>query len=119
MKIVYISRTGNVQSFIDKTGLTDVLELSNGNEKVDEKFVLVTFTEGYGEIPEEVDNFLSSNAHNLVGVAASGDKSYGEAYCQAADVVADTYGVPILAKFEFDGEQEDVEQFLNELEKIS
>lgn len=118
MKIVYISRTGNVQAFIDKTGLTDTLEIETGNEVVGEDFVLVTFTDGYGELPEEVDQFLQNNANFLRGVAASGDMSFGDAYCLAADLVQESYGVPILGKFEFDGSQEDVENFLNELEKL-
>lgn len=118
MKIVYASRTGNVQSFIDKTGLEDTLIIDNGNEKVNENYVLVTFTDGYGELPEEVATFLENNNEFLVGVAASGDLSYGDAYCLAADVVSDTYGVPTLAKFEFDGTNEDVETFINALSKL-
>ncbi len=46
-------------------------------------------------MPAEVEDFLASNYDRLRGVAASGDKSYGEAYCLAADVIADMYGVPI------------------------
>ena len=118
MKIVYASRTGNVQSFIDKLGHDDVFEIENGNEKVNDKFVLVTFTDGYGELPEEVESFLAENSENLVAVAASGDKSYDEAYCLAADVVADTYGVPIIGKFEFEGTNEDVADFLDKFSKL-
>lgn len=118
MKLVYMSRTGNVQSFVEKTGIADTFEIENGNEKVNEKFVLVTFTDGYGDLPEEVATFLSNNAEHLVAVAASGDMSYDEAYCLAADVVADTYGVPIIGKFEFDGTDEDVSNFLNEFSKF-
>lgn len=116
MKIVYASRTGNVQSFIDKLGIDDVMQIENGTETVDEKYVLVTFTDGYGEVPEEVMDFLQSNADKLVAVAASGDTGYGEAYCLAADVISEMYGVPVLLKFEFDGSQEDVSMFL---EKVS
>jgi len=118
MKLVYMSRTGNVQSFVDKTGISDTLEIVNGNEKVNEKFVLVTFTDGYGDLPAEVEEFLTNNSEHLVAVAASGDKSYDEAYCKAADVVADTYGVPIIGKFEFDGTDEDVSNFLDEFSKL-
>lgn len=118
MKVVYASRTGNVQAFIDKTGLTDTLQIENGNETVNDKYVLLTYTDGYGELPEEVDTFLQNNSNTLVAVAASGDLSFGDAYCLAADVVSDTYGVPTIAKFEFDGSQEDVENFLEELKKF-
>lgn len=118
MKLVYMSRTGNVQSFVDKTGIQDTFEIENGDEVVDEDFVLVTFTDGYGDLPGEVETFLSNNADHIVAVAASGDLSYDEAYCLAADVVADTYGVPIIGKFEFDGTDEDVAKFLNEFSKF-
>lgn len=118
MKVVYASRTGNVQSFIDKTGLEDTLLIENGKEKVQENFVLVTYTDGYGELPEEVATFLENNNDKLVGVAASGDSGYGEAFCLAADVVSDTYGVPILHKFENDGTNDDVETFLKALAQL-
>lgn len=118
MKIVYASRTGNVQNFVDKTGLEDTMLIENGKEKVKENFVLITYTDGYGELPEEVATFLENNNEFLVGVAASGDTGYGDAFCLAADVVSDTYGVPILAKFEFDGTDEDVETFVNALSKL-
>lgn len=118
MLIVYASRTGNVENFINKTGLTNTLHLETGNETVTEPFVLVSYTDGYGELPEEVEAFLSSHAHLLAGVAASGDQSYGDAYCLIADTIADMYGVPILGKFEFDGSDEDVTHFLEELEKL-
>ena len=118
MKIVYASRTGNVQSFIDKLGMTDVLQIESGTESVDDKFVLVTFTDGYGEVPEEVMDFLQSNADKLVAVAASGDTGYGEAYCLAADVISEMYDVPVLLKFEFDGSQEDVSTFLEGVSKL-
>lgn len=118
MKIVYASRTGNVQSFIDKLGADDVLKIETGTESVDEKFILVTYTDGYGDVPEEVLDFLQSNADKLAAVAASGDLSYDDAYCLAADVISDMYGVPVLLKFEFDGSQEDVQKFLEAISKM-
>jgi protein involved in ribonucleotide reduction len=118
MKIVYASRTGNVSTFVDKLGESNVMEIQTGNETVNEKFVLVTYTDGYGEVPQEVDTFLANNNAYLVGVAASGDQSYGDAYCLAADVVSEMYAVPVLAKFEFDGTMEDVTNFLEALNKL-
>ncbi|MDD4212125.1 MAG: class Ib ribonucleoside-diphosphate reductase assembly flavoprotein NrdI [Bacilli bacterium] len=115
MKIVYASRTGNVAAFVKKLGIGNILELKIGKEKVNEKFVLVTFTDGYGELPEEVNDFLENNNDYLAGVAASGDKSYGEAYALAADLISNTYGVPIILKFEFDGTDADVEAFKDAL----
>jgi protein involved in ribonucleotide reduction len=118
MKIAYASRTGNVESFIGKLGVKDVQKIENGREKVKEPFVLITYTDGYGEVPSEVQDFLDVNGDKLKGVAASGDTSYGDAFCGSADEIADTYGVPVLHKFEFDGNEEDVETFLNNLNRL-
>ncbi|HPT89597.1 MAG: class Ib ribonucleoside-diphosphate reductase assembly flavoprotein NrdI [Acholeplasmataceae bacterium] len=118
MKVVYATRTGNVEMFVNKLGLSDVMQIKDGTEKVNEEFVLVTYTDGYGELPAEVEEFLSNNAHNLRGVAASGDYGYGDAFAMAADVISEMYNVPILAKFEFDGTDEDVQKFLAELAKL-
>lgn len=118
MKIVYASRTGNVQEFINKLGVKDTLRIENGTEIVNEPFVLVTYTDGYGEVPEEVLDFLQSNGDKIVAVAASGDTGYGEAYCQAADVISEMYNAKIIAKFEFDGSQDDVQLFLDEISKL-
>jgi len=118
MKIIYASRTGNVEMFINKLGINDTLQIETGQEIVVEDYVIVTYTDGYGEVPEEVEEFLANNPNFLRGVAASGDHDYGEAYCLAADVIADTYGVPILGKFEFDGTDGDVTAFLEELSKL-
>src|SRR5690554_593547 len=118
MKVVYDSRTCNVEAYINKLGLDDIMKIEDGTEKINEDFVIVTYTDGYGDLSTEVEDFLSDNAGNLRGVAASGDQSYGEAYCAAADVIADTYGVPILGKFEFDGTDEDVANFLQALSKL-
>ena len=118
MKIVYASRTGNVSQFVQKLGFSNILEIKTGKEKVTEKFVLITYTDGYGDLPEEVDQFLQNNNDYLAGVAASGDQSYGEAYALAADVVSNIYGVPAILKFEFDGTKEDVEAFLDALKDL-
>lgn len=53
--------------------------------------------------------FLMANGQNLKGVIVSGDTSYGEAYCQAGDKIADEYGVECLYKVENAGEAADIE----------
>ena len=44
MKIVYASRTGNVQKLIDRLGV-DAVKITNGTEKVDGDYVLITYTD--------------------------------------------------------------------------
>ena len=56
MKVVYFSFSGNVRRFIKKTELTNVMEItqSNCSEKIEEPFILVTGTIGFGEVPQPV-----------------------------------------------------------------
>ena len=108
MKYVYASRTGNVQSIVSELGL-DALCIQSGDEVMEEPFILFTYTDGYGDIPMEVESFLMANGQNPKGVIVSGDTSYGEAYCQAGDKIADEYGVECLYKVENAGEAADIE----------
>jgi protein involved in ribonucleotide reduction len=50
-----------------------------------------------------------ANSQNLTGVVVSGSMDYGEAFCKAGDVIAETYDVPVLYKVENDGTDQDVE----------
>ena len=58
MKVVYASRTGNVESIISKLGIDDALKIEDGSETIDEDYVLFTYTDGFGDVPYEVDEFL-------------------------------------------------------------
>ena len=73
MKVVFASRTGNVQSIVDRLSV-DALEISSGDEAVSEPFLLITYTDGYGDVPMEVESFLNSNGDHLKGVIVSGDQ---------------------------------------------
>lgn len=109
MKVVYASRTGNVESIISKLGIEDALKVEDGSEIVEEDYILFTYTDGFGDVPYEVDEFLQSQSEHLKGVVVSGDTGYGEAYCKAGDVIAEQYNVPCLYKVENDGSDEDIE----------
>lgn len=109
MKIVYASRTGNVESIIHKLAFNQTQQIRFGDENIDEDFILFTYTDGYGDVPEEVDTFLNQHSQYLKGVIVSGNTGYGETYCKAGDVISKTYQVPCLYKFEDDGTDTDVE----------
>lgn len=81
MKFVYASRTGNVESIVERLGLSDPLKIETGSESCDQDFILFTYTDGYGDVPAEVEDFLNDNGSLLKGVIVSGDLGYGEAYC--------------------------------------
>ena len=110
MKIVYASRTGNVQSLIEKLGIADAVKIGDGVDTISEDYIIFTYTDGYGEVPFEVEEFLQANSANLKGVVVSGSTSFGEAFCGAGDVIASEYNVPCLYKVEESGSDEDVEK---------
>ena len=68
-----------------------------------------SYTDGYGDVPAEVENFLMANGTLIQGVVCSGDTNYGDAYCQAADKISEDYGCEILYKVENSGTPEDIE----------
>lgn len=107
MKIVYASRTGNVESIINALNIEDTLKIEMGNESTEEEYILFTYTDGYGDVPSEVDDFMASST-KIKAVIASGDTGYGEAFCGSGDKIAQQYNVPCLYKVENDGTEEDI-----------
>lgn len=104
MKLVYASRTGNVQKLIDRISAADTLKIASGEESVNEDYVLVIYTDGEGIIPPIVKTFLDANHESCKGVAVSGNSErHPDTFCLAADKIEKQYGLPILAKFEKDG----------------
>ena len=109
MRIYYASMTGNVRRFVGKLGVvaTDIKAERNPTEP----FVLVTYTFGFGEIPAEVDAWLTHSHTLLRGVAVSGNRNWGDNYGAAGELISKRYNVPLLHKFELAGTDEDVRIF--------
>ncbi|MBB6674934.1 class Ib ribonucleoside-diphosphate reductase assembly flavoprotein NrdI [Cohnella nanjingensis] len=117
MVIAYDSKTGNVRRFIRKLNLPAV-QIDDAIT-MDEPFVIVTYTTGFGQVPEKVSSFLERNHRNLVGVSASGNRNWGEGFARSADTIAQQYGVPVIHKFELSGTQRDVDQFMREVSAVA
>jgi len=117
MNYAYASRTGNVQSIIDALGLTGTF-IQTGDETIEGDYILFTYTDGFGDIPFEVDAFLGNNAAGLKGVVVSGSHAYDPAFCGAGDKIAEQYGVPVLYKVEDGGTSEDLDNIKAELAKF-
>lgn len=113
MKVVYFSFTGNVRRFIQRTELEDTLEITQANctDRIDEPYILVTGTIGFGEVPEPVQSFLNQNSEHLEAVAASGNRNWGQNFAKAGITISEDYQVPLLMKFEVQGTNRDVEEF--------
>ncbi len=108
MKIAYMTLTGNVRDFVSKLTAEEVVEIKTGDETIDGDFVLITHSPDGGEIPYEVEDFLDEHKDQIKGVAASGDRAYGDDYTLVAETISEQYGVPIVHRFEFAGKEEDV-----------
>ncbi len=119
-KVLYFSRTGNLELFAEKLrklGHTNVEPITEGMI-VDEPFVLVVSTIYFGEVPIEYKRFLRDNPKGLIGVSGSGNRNWGRNFAIAADIVAEKFRVPIISKFELSGNKHDVEHFVKEVERI-
>ena len=104
MKLVYASRTGNVQKLVDRLGI-EALKIADGTEKAEGDYVLVTYTDGKGDIPAIVEKFIEANKDGLKAAAVSGNSErHPDTFTGAADKIAARYGVKILARFEKEGD---------------
>jgi protein involved in ribonucleotide reduction len=117
MMILYETMTGNVKRFLAKTGL-DHQPISSVDQ-VNEPYVLVTNTIGFGDAPDHVKDFLERNGQYLIAVAASGNRNWGRNFARAADVVANMYHVPVLYKFELGGTEKDVIEFRERVKALA
>lgn len=120
MKLVYYSKTGKVKRFVEKVlnednsiVAEDINSYSGGN------YVLITSTQGKGEVPKEVLAFLEENGNNMVGVASSGNKAWGlQLFAKSGNIVSMLYKVPLIAKFENQGFPSDVLKFIEGLKTV-
>lgn len=116
MLYYFASRTGNTEALVSKLGINAV-KIETGEETAEGEFIIFTYTDGFGDVPFEVESFLSKNSSLVKGVVVTGDTSYGEAYGQAGDKIASQYNVPLIHKCENDGTDEDVSLIKEEIKK--
>ena len=127
MIIFFDTRTGNNRRFadqllqqIDSLGLSEQLTIQQlqPSTLVEEPFVCITYTTGMGMVPATTSTFLEANHSYLHGIAASGNKIWGDNFAISADKLARLYRVPLLHKWEMSGMPEDVEIFMERVQKI-
>lgn len=116
MKIAYDSRTGNVRRFVNKLDM-DAIQIEE-NLVIDEPFVLITYTTGFGQVPKTTLDFLKNNHSNLIGIAASGNRNWGDNFCKSAITISNMYRIPIVHRFELSGTKKDIEKFKLEVTNI-
>lgn len=116
MLVVYDSKTGNVRRFINKLNMKAVPIQEQA--QVDEPFILVTYTTGFGQVPERVMTFLEHNGKHLRGVSASGNRNWGSGFAKSADTISEMFDVPVISKFELSGTNKDMEYFVERVQTI-
>lgn len=100
--IVYASRTGNVRYIVSKLGLPSI-EITDGLI-IEEPYLIFTYTDGLGNTPKKVDQFLQNNYENCKGVISSGNTNFGNnVFCGSADKISEQYNIPIVRKIELRG----------------
>lgn len=104
--ILFASRTGNVRNIVSKLQIPNIELTAELIYK--EPFILFTYTDGLGSVPEVVGRFLENNYQNCRGVIASGNSNFGHhVFCQSAHKISERYNVPIVRKIELRGFQHD------------
>ena len=117
--IVYFSNySGNTKRFVERLDENDAIRIpidrSDRGITVDRPYVLLVPTYGGGEgraaIPRQVRSFLNvrENRALLRGVVGFGNTNFGEHFCRAADLISAKTGVPVIARVEIFGTEDDV-----------
>ncbi|MFP3918978.1 class Ib ribonucleoside-diphosphate reductase assembly flavoprotein NrdI [Lysinibacillus telephonicus] len=115
--IAFASRTGNVRYIISKLGLPNI-EISQGLV-VNQPFLLFTYTDGLGQTPNIVEQFLLHNSQLCKGVIASGNSNFGQAvFCKPANTISEKYNIPIVRKIELRGFQSDYDAIIEFYNKV-
>ena len=118
-QIVYFSNySGNTKRFVEKLGIDATRIPINWDPAspvyVTDKYVLMVPTYGGGNedsaIPRQVRKFLNipNNRALLRGVVGFGNTNFGEHFCKAAEIISQKTGVPVIAKVEIFGTEDDV-----------
>lgn len=106
--IVYASRTGNVRYAVSKLQLQAVPLVAN--LCVQQRFILFTYTDALGAVPDEVVQFMQQHYSRCVGIFASGNRNFGEHFARAGNILAAQYDIPLLKKIELRGSARDYEE---------
>lgn len=119
IQIVYFSNhSGNTKRFVEKLDNLSVrIPISWDPASpvyAKEEYVLMVPTYGGGSersaIPKQVKSFLNieENRNLLRGVVGFGNTNFGDNFCKAAELIAQKTGVPVIARVEIFGTDDDV-----------
>ncbi|MCY8282886.1 class Ib ribonucleoside-diphosphate reductase assembly flavoprotein NrdI [Bacillus inaquosorum] len=120
MIITYESKTGNVRRFVKALQRKldiEAIEITD-DTIINQEFIHITYTIGFGEVPERALNFIKKNKNKIRGVAVSGNKVWGDNYGLAGDKLSAKFHTPLLLKFELSGTKQDLQKIIQEVQLI-
>ncbi|QHQ79349.1 class Ib ribonucleoside-diphosphate reductase assembly flavoprotein NrdI [Bacillus subtilis] len=120
MIITYESKTGNVRRFVK--ALQQELDIESieitDDTIITQEFIHITYTIGFGEVPERTLNFIKKNKNKIRGVVVSGNKVWGDNYGLAGDKLSAKFHISLLLKFELSGTKQDLQKIIQEVKLI-
>ncbi|WP_123042507.1 class Ib ribonucleoside-diphosphate reductase assembly flavoprotein NrdI [Cohnella candidum] len=106
--IAFASRTGNIRYIVSRLQLPAV-EIEEGRT-LSEPYLLFTYTDGLGEVPQQVKRFMERNGRYCRGVIVSGNSNFGhQVFGGAGDAIARQWQVPLVRKIDMRGFADDYE----------
>ncbi|KFC32396.1 class Ib ribonucleoside-diphosphate reductase assembly flavoprotein NrdI [Bacillus subtilis] len=120
MIITYESKTGNVRRFVKALQQEldiEAIEITD-DTIITQKFIHITYTIGFGEVPERTLNFIKKYKNKIRGVVVSGNKVWGDNYGLAGDKLSAKFHIPLLLKFELSGTKQDLQKLIQEVQLI-
>ncbi|KYD05386.1 class Ib ribonucleoside-diphosphate reductase assembly flavoprotein NrdI [Bacillus atrophaeus] len=120
MIITYESKTGNVRRFVKTLQQEldiEAIEITD-DTIINQEFIHITYTIGFGEVPERTLNFINKNKNKIRGVVVSGNKVWGDNYGLAGDKLSAKFHTPLLLKFELSGTKQDLQKIIQEVQLI-
>ena len=107
--IVYWSSNSGGTRRVAEALNTDTVELADYDGTSPYVMLTPTYDQPRGGFtPKPVQQFLEEHAHLMVGVIGSGNRNFGDHYCQAAHDISKQFNVPVLWRIEIMGSQEDL-----------
>ena len=106
--IVYWSSNSGGTRRVAEALSTDTVELADYDGTSPYVMLTPTYDQPRGGFtPKPVQAFLEECAHLMVGVIGSGNRNFGDYYCQAAVDISKQHGVPIVHRVEIMGTADD------------
>lgn len=106
--IAFASRTGNVRYVVSRLQLPSI-EVAD-DVKLTKPFLLFTYTDGLGHVPQTVAQFMERNGRLCRGIIVSGNSNFGHAvFGGAGDILARQWQIPLVRKIDMRGFVEDYE----------